>query len=126
MSVQEGTGRCYPIAGRAKSNYTPAHRCEYSAAKIGDNYYCVETSAYPPSMDDPLTEEEKAAIYRDDILWYPGDAFIEHNNKIVIRSTVQGHIYSNRDGEFNDPATWLNYPDEFVNVETEQNCRGNK
>ena len=127
MSVQENTGICYPIAGPAKNGFNPAHRCEYSAAKIGDNYYCVETSAYPPSMNDPLTEEEKAAIYRaDDILWYPGDAFIYDNNgKIVLRSTVQGHIYSNRDGEFNDPATWLNYPDEFGNVATDPNCWGN-
>ncbi|MDD6165167.1 MAG: T9SS type A sorting domain-containing protein [Bacteroidales bacterium] len=126
MSVQPNTGHCYPIAGRAKDRYNPEHRCEYSAAKIGDNYYCVETSAYPPSMNNPLTEEEKAAIYRDDILWYPGDAFIYDNNgKIVLRSTMQGHIYSNRDGEFNDPATWLNYPDEFGNVATDPNCWGN-
>ncbi|MCI7661844.1 MAG: T9SS type A sorting domain-containing protein [Bacteroidales bacterium] len=125
MSVLPNTGYCYPIAGPAKNSYNPQHRCEYSAAKIGDNYYCVETSAYPPSMDDPLTEEEKAAIYRaDDILWYPGDAFIYNNGEIVLRSTVQGHIYSNRDGEFNDPATWLNYPDEFGNVAINPNCWG--
>lgn len=126
MSVQENTGICYPIAGRAKNGFDPQHRCEYSAAKIGDNHYCVETSAQPPSMDDPLTDEEYNAIYRaDDILWYPGDAFIYHNGEIVLRSTVQGHIYSNRDGEFNDPATWLNYPDEFGNVATNPNCWGN-
>ena len=33
------TGYCYPIAGPAKNGFNPAHRCEYSSAKIGDNYY---------------------------------------------------------------------------------------
>lgn len=66
----------------------------------------VPTLLNNSSTINSMTDSEKISTYL-------GDAFIEHNNKIELRSTIKGYIYSDKDGDFHDPKTWQNYPDSW-------------
>ena len=112
ISVDSGTGSWYPITGTTQETISSVTQCEYSGAtvKVGEatQYYSVGYKAQSPTKDETTDQAP-------DVLWYLGDAFIEHNNKIELRSTIKGYIYSDKDGDFNNPSTWQNYPDEFGN-----------
>ena len=118
ISVDEGTGTWYPITGKTQGNTTNATNCEYSGAtvKVGEEeqYYSVGYKASSPTNTQTTNQEP-------DALWYLGDAFIQVCEtveeqqvcKIQLKSTIKGYIYSDKDGDFNTPATWQNYPDSW-------------
>lgn len=118
ISVDEGTGTWYPITGKTQGNTTNATNCEYSGAtvKVGEEeqYYSVGYKASSPTNTQTTNQEP-------DALWYLGDDFIQVCDtieeqpvcKIALKSTIKGYIYSDRDGDFNSPATWQNYPDSW-------------
>ena len=112
ISVDNGTGRWYPITGTTQVSNPSTTKCEYSGAtvKVGEEtkYYSVGYKAQSPTNAQTTNQAP-------DALWYLGDAFIDHDNKIELRSTIKGYIYSDKDGDFNNPSTWQNYPDEFGN-----------
>lgn len=102
----------------AKNNNTIDAKSQYSGACVttgqGIKYYHTGALGSVPMLSNysttinSMTNSEKISIYL-------GDAFIEHNNKIALRSTIKGYIYSDKDGDFHDPATWQNYPDSWGN-----------
>ncbi len=108
----------YPIMGKAQGATTNATQCEYSGAtvKVGGEtkYYSVGYKAQAPTQNITTTQAP-------DALWYLGDAFIRVCDmvegqpvcKIQLKSTIKGYIYSDKDGDFNTPATWQNYPDSW-------------
>ena len=108
--AENNTNTWYPITGRTQNDNTETTKCEYSGATVRKDgvtkYYSVGYRAQAPTKDNTTTQEP-------DALWYLGDAFIKHNNKIALRSTIKGYIYSDKDGDFNNPATWQNYPDSW-------------
>ena len=108
--AENNTNTWYPITGKTQNDNTETTKCEYSGATVRKDgvtkYYSVGYRAQAPTKDNTTTQEP-------DALWYLGDAFIEHNNKIALRSTIKGYIYSDKDGDFNNPATWQNYPDSW-------------
>ena len=110
--AENNTNTWYPITGRTQNDNTETTKCEYSGATVRKDgvtkYYSVGYRAQAPTKDNTTTQEP-------DALWYLGDAFIKHNNKIALRSTIKGYIYSDKDGDFNTPATWQNYPDSWGN-----------
>lgn len=111
ISVDEGTGTWYPITGKTQGGNTNATKCEYSGAtvKVGEEekYYSVGYKASSPTNTQTTNQEH-------DALWYLGDDFIQlDNGQIALKSTIKGYIYSDRDGDFNNPATWQNYPDSW-------------
>ncbi|MDD7590671.1 MAG: hypothetical protein SPJ75_02385, partial [Candidatus Onthomorpha sp.] len=112
ISVDSGTGSWYPITGTTQVSNPSTTECEYSGAtvKVGEEtkYYSVGYKAQSPTNAQTTNQAP-------DALWYLGDAFIEHNNKIELRSTIKGYIYSDKDGDFHEPATWQNYPDSWGN-----------
>ena len=110
--AESNTNTWYPITGKTQNDNTETTKCEYSGATVRKDgvtkYYSVGYRAQAPTKDNTTTQEP-------DALWYLGDAFIKHNNKIALRSTIKGYIYSDKDGDFNNPATWQNYPDSWEN-----------
>ena len=118
--AENNTNTWYPITGRTQNDNTETTKCEYSGAtvKVGEEtkYYSVGYKAKAPTKDSTTTQEPAA-------LWYLGDAFIkvcepiveqqEQVCKIQLKSTIKGYIYSDKDGDFNNPATWQNYPDSW-------------
>lgn len=110
--AENNTNTWYPITGRTQNDNTETTKCEYSGATVRKDgvtkYYSVGYRAQAPTKDNTTTQEP-------DALWYLGDAFIKHNNKIALRSTIKGYIYSDKDGDFHDPKTWQNYPDSWGN-----------
>ena len=108
--AESNTNTWYPITGKTQNDNTETTKCEYSGATVRKDgvtkYYSVGYRAQAPTKDNTTTQEP-------DALWYLGDAFIKHNNKIALRSTIKGYIYSDKDGDFNNPATWQNYPDSW-------------
>ncbi|MDY4862050.1 MAG: T9SS type A sorting domain-containing protein [Candidatus Onthomorpha sp.] len=115
ISVDSGTGNWYPITGTTQETIPSVTKCEYSGAtvKVGEEtkYYSVGYKAQSPTNAQTTTQEP-------DVLWYLGDAFIqvcEPVCKIQLKSTIKGYIYSDKDGDFNNPATWQNYPDSWGN-----------
>ena len=122
ISVDNGTGRWYPITGTTQVSNPSTTECEYSGAtvKVGEEtkYYSVGYKAQSPTNAQTTNQAP-------DALWYLGDAFIqvcepigeqqEQVCKIQLKSTIKGYIYSDKDGDFNTPATWQNYPDSWGN-----------
>ncbi|MCI6962793.1 MAG: hypothetical protein MR734_03580, partial [Bacteroidales bacterium] len=120
ISVDNGTGRWYPITGTTQVSNPSTTECEYSGAtvKVGEEtkYYSVGYKAQSPTNAQTTNQAP-------DALWYLGDAFIqvcepigeqqEQVCKIQLKSTIKGYIYSDKDGDFNTPATWQNYPDSW-------------
>ena len=120
ISVDNGTGRWYPITGTTQVSNPSTTECEYSGAtvKVGEEtkYYSVGYKAQSPTNAQTTNQAP-------DALWYLGDAFIqvcepigeqqEQVCKIQLKSTIKGYIYSDKDGDFNNPATWQNYPDSW-------------
>ena len=118
ISVDSGTGRWYPITGTTQRSNPSTTECEYSGAtvKVGEatQYYSVGYKAQSPTKDETTDQAP-------DALWYLGDAFIQVCEtveeqqvcKIQLKSTIKGYIYSDKDGDFNTPATWQNYPDSW-------------
>ncbi|MGM9819798.1 MAG: hypothetical protein ACI3Z9_03210, partial [Candidatus Onthomorpha sp.] len=118
ISVDDTTGTWYPITGKTQENNTNATKCEYSGAtvKVGGTarYYSVGYKDLSPINTQTTNQEH-------DALWYLGDDFIQVCKtieeqqvcKIELKSTIKGYIYSDRDGDFNNPATWQNYPDSW-------------
>ena len=118
--AENNTNTWYPITGRTQNDNTETTKCEYSGAtvKVGEEtrYYSVGYRAQAPTKDSTTTQAP-------DALWYLGDAFIqicepigeqqEQVCKIQLKSTIKGYIYSDKDGDFNEPATWQNYPDSW-------------
>lgn len=113
ISVDNGTGRWYPITGTTQVSNPSTTKCEYSGAtvKVGEEtkYYSVGYKAQSPTNAQTTNQAP-------DALWYLGDAFIEHNDKIALRSTIKGYIYSDKDGDFNNPETWQNYPSSWSDI----------
>ena len=111
--AEHNTNTWYPITGRTQNDNTETTKCEYSGATVRKDgvtkYYSVGYRAQAPTKDNTTTQEP-------DALWYLGDAFIqiceqqEQVCKIQLKSTIKGYIYSDKDGDFNNPATWQNYP----------------
>ncbi len=116
--AENNTNTWYPITGRTQNDNTETTKCEYSGATVRKDgvtkYYSVGYRAQAPTKDNTTTQEP-------DALWYLGDAFIqiceqqEQVCKIQLKSTIKGYIYSDKDGDFNNPATWQNYPDSWGN-----------
>ena len=116
ISVDSGTGSWYPITGTTQVSNPSTTECEYSGATVRKDgvtkYYSVGYRAQAPTKDNTTTQEP-------DALWYLGDAFIQISEqqeqvcKIQLKSTIKGYIYSDKDGDFNNPATWQNYPDSW-------------
>ena len=111
ISVDDNTGTWYPITGKTQGETTEKTNCEYSGAtvKVGgiEQYYSVGYKASSPTNDQTTAQ-------KPDALWYLGDDFIQlDNGQIALKSTIKGYIYSDRDGDFNNPATWQNYPDSW-------------
>ena len=114
--AENNTNTWYPITGRTQNDDTETTKCEYSGATVRKDgvtkYYSVGYRAQAPTKDNTTTQEP-------DALWYLGDAFIqiceqqEQVCKIQLKSTIKGYIYSDKDGDFNNPATWQNYPDSW-------------
>ncbi len=112
----ESGGTFCPIT--AKNKDTIDAKSQYSGACVttgeGIKYYHTGALGSVPMLSDSsstinsMTNSEKISTYL-------GDAFIEHNNKIELRSTIKGYIYSDKDGDFHEPATWQNYPDSWGN-----------
>ncbi len=110
----EAGGTFCPIT--AKNKDTIDAKSQYSGACVttgeGIKYYhtgalgSVPTLLNNSSTINSMTDSEKISTYL-------GDAFIEHNDKIALRSTIKGYIYSDKDGDFHDPETWQNYPDSL-------------
>ncbi|MDD5962315.1 MAG: T9SS type A sorting domain-containing protein [Bacteroidales bacterium] len=107
-------GTFYPITAKKKA--TIDAKSQYSGACVttqqGIKYYHTGALGSVPRLSNysttinSMTNSEKISTYL-------GDAFIEHNNKIALRSTIKGYIYSDKDGDFHDPETWQNYPDSW-------------
>ena len=118
ISVDSGTGSWYPITGTTQVSNPSTTECEYSGAtvKVGEEtkYYSVGYKAQSPTNAQTTNQAP-------DALWYLGDAFIQVCEtveeqqvcKIQLKSTIKGYIYSDKDGDFNTPATWQNYPDSW-------------
>ncbi|MCI7465098.1 MAG: hypothetical protein MSB01_02240, partial [Bacteroidales bacterium] len=118
ISVADGTGSWYPITGTTQESNPSTTECEYSGAtvKVGEEtkYYSVGYKAQSPTNAQTTNQAP-------DALWYLGDAFIrvcdmvegQQVCKIQLKSTIEGYIYSDKDGDFNNPATWQNYPDSW-------------
>ena len=116
--AENNTNTWYPITGRTQNDNTETTKCEYSGATVRKDgvtkYYSVGYRAQAPTRDNTTTQEP-------DALWYLGDAFIQVCDtvegqpvcKIQLKSTIKGYIYSDKDGDFNTPATWQNYPDSW-------------
>ena len=118
--AENNTNTWYPITGKTQGDRTDETKCEYSGATVRKDgvtkYYSVGYRAQAPTKDSTTTQEPAA-------LWYLGDAFIkvcepiveqqEQVCKIQLKSTIKGYIYSDKDGDFNNPATWQNYPDSW-------------
>ena len=114
--AENNTNTWYPITGRTQNDNTETTKCEYSGATVRKDgvtkYYSVGYRAQAPTKDSTTTQAP-------DALWYLGDAFIriceqqEQVCKIQLKSTIKGYIYSDKDGDFNNPATWQNYPDSW-------------
>ncbi|MCI5716223.1 MAG: hypothetical protein MR279_06365, partial [Bacteroidales bacterium] len=112
----EAGGTFFPIT--AKTNNSIDAKSQYSGACVttgeGIKYYHTGALGSVPMLSNysttinPMTNSEKISTYL-------GDAFIEHDNKIELRSTIKGYIYSDKDGDFHDPETWQNYPDSWGN-----------
>ena len=115
-SFEQG-GVFYPIT--AKTNNAIDANSQYSGACVttgqGIKYYHTGALGSVPMLSNysstinSMTNSEKISTYL-------GDAFIEHNNKIALRSTIKGYIYSDKDGDFNNPATWQNYPSSWSDI----------
>ena len=116
--AENNTNTWYPITGKTQNDNTETTKCEYSGATVRKDgvtkYYSVGYRAQAPTKDNTTTQEP-------DALWYLGDAFIQVCDtvegqpvcKIQLKSTIKGYIYSDKDGDFNNPATWQNYPDSW-------------
>ena len=110
----ETGGTFCPIT--AKTNNSIDAKSQYGGACVttlqGIKYYHTGALGSVPLLSDnsntinSMTNSEKISTYL-------GDAFIEYNNKIALRSTIKGYIYSDKDGDFHDPETWQNYPDSW-------------
>ena len=110
----EAGGTFCPIT--AKNKATIDAKSQYSGACVttqqGIQYYHTGALGSVPTLlnysttINSMTNSEKISTYL-------GDAFIEHNDKIALRSTIKGYIYSDKDGDFHDPETWQNYPDSW-------------
>ncbi len=119
ISVDSGTGSWYPITGTTQVSNPSTTECEYSGAtvKVGEEtkYYSVGYKAQSPTNAQTTNQAP-------DALWYLGDAFIqvceqqEQVCKIQLKSTIKGYIYSDKDGDFNNPATWQNYPSSWSDI----------
>ena len=113
----EAGGTFCPIT--AKNKATIDAKSQYSGACVttqqGIQYYHIGALGSVPTLlnnsntINSMTNSEKISTYL-------GDAFIEHNNKIALRSTIKGYIYSDKDGDFNNPATWQNYPSSWSDI----------
>ncbi|MDD7486112.1 MAG: hypothetical protein SPL14_06780, partial [Candidatus Onthomorpha sp.] len=126
--AENNTNTWYPITGKTQGDRTDETKCEYSGATVRKDgetkYYSVGYRAQAPAKDSTTTQAP-------DELWYLGDAFIqvcepigeqqEQVCKIQLKSTIKGYIYSDKDGDFHEPATWQNYPDTWNDVALDPN-----
>ncbi|MGM9819321.1 MAG: hypothetical protein ACI3Z9_00765, partial [Candidatus Onthomorpha sp.] len=112
-SFEQG-GVFYPMT--AKTNNAIDANSQYSGACVntqsGFNYYHTGALGSVPALSEN-TSTINSMTNSEKISTYLGDAFIEHENKIALRSTIKGYIYSDKDGDFHNPATWQNYPDSW-------------
>ncbi len=112
-SFEQG-GEFYPIT--AKNNNAIDANSQYSGACVntqsGTKYYHTGALGCVPALSENAGTIN-SMINSEKISTYLGDAFIEHGGKIALRSTIKGYIYSDKDGDFNNPATWQNYPDSW-------------
>ncbi|MGM9807069.1 MAG: hypothetical protein ACI3Z6_03155, partial [Candidatus Onthomorpha sp.] len=126
--AENNTNTWYPITGKTQGDRTDETKCEYSGATVRKDgetkYYSVGYKAQSPTNTQTTTQAP-------DALWYLGDAFIqvcepigeqqEQVCKIQLKSTIKGYIYSDKDGDFHEPATWQNYPDTWNDVALDPN-----
>ncbi len=112
-SFEQG-GVFFPIT--AKTDDALVANSQYSGACVNTQsvykYYHTGALGSVPALSEN-TSTINSMTNSEKISTYLGDAFIEHGDKIALRSTIKGYIYSNKDGDFNNPATWQNYPDSW-------------